>query len=78
MPTLLEKAKQVKRKYSRSSIIRNPEILDLVFAYMNKEITGLQAMAALGMKNRNVSSTLGNYVITAARHGLVEIRRVKK
>ena len=46
------------------------ERIDLAIAYVRMEITGPQAQAALGSGSL---TTLGTTLLTAIRHGLVEI-----
>lgn len=72
--TLLEKAKSSVRRTRAKAQPNEAERLDLLLAYINREITESQADAALGVARARTA--FGSWLVTAARKGVLKVEKV--
>lgn len=83
--SLIEIAQEHKPSSWGTNLSDKDELLDLALAYANREITSSQCQAAyrvfLGpgktISGGNHISRMGAVIISAARHGLLKIERIK-
>ena len=71
--TLLEKAKRVKIKVGGRKASRTDEEIELVLGYLRGEVTYMQIMSVMVMKNGSVSNFIGSAIIVAYRKGRIKI-----
>jgi hypothetical protein len=73
--TLLEKAKQLKTRKPRKRSNLNPEVTELVRAYLDSKISGAQFLHAMGITGtNNAGNVVGQYLVNLGRSGKLEFK----